>query len=197
MRGPARRLAACLWLLAGTATAQLLPNSSGWHTWRVAALDGSNHGCCYSWQFGKGARGGACRLSGNGLEAAKLGHSVGMQPGQHSKHVRIFARLDQGRIIDAQAVSDRCPVDADVELDDLGTIDAQVSLSWLQRAWREQDGDEDLLQVIAQHAGGDEALIDLVEDPDLDQARRKGALFWLAESATDRAVAWFDNLLTN
>ncbi len=196
MRGLAGMLAVCLWSSAVTATAQSLPKSSGWYTWRVAALDGNNNSCCYSWQFGE-STGGACRLGEDGLEAAQTDRSTSMRPGQRSTDVRIFARLEEGRIVDARALSTQCPVDAAVQLEDLGSIDAQVSLAWFRSAWGQHEGEESLLPVIAQHAGGDEVLIDLAEDPNLDKSQRKKALFWLAESATDRAVAWFENLLNN
>ena len=162
----------------------------------MPAAEPGSANCCYRWHSGPGRR-GACRLGERGIEAADIEPLADTPAGAPSTELQVFARLERGRITDAIALSADCPVEVAVDLEDLGQIDPQLSLSWLRSAWREGVGDEDLLHVVAEHAGGDAVLIDLVENTQLDDSQRKAALFWLAESASDRAVAWFDALLND
>lgn len=175
--------------------AEQLPAATGWHTWRSAAIEGGASGCCYRWSSGNSAQ-GTCRLTDDGMETAETTLSIAMPSGRPTNEIQVFARLSKGEIVAAQALSTNCPVEVDVELEDLGQIEANTSINWLSASYRDgRDPDDHLLHVLSQHRGGDGALIRLIENQELEDSERKAALFWLANTASESAVAWFDDVL--
>lgn len=230
----------------------------GWHTWRVAAIDDAPDWCCYDWNAGQATR-KACNL---GSKHINYGHSD--EQASAPEFMQMYALIDDGRIARLRTLSPRCEVVSNDTLTDLGIVDTDMSVRWLEEEiaprsklspqalaavavhegaaartrledvarrdrdlenrkdavfWMAQvrvadsgstirelmrnDDNEELRQhalfAYSQSAAPDriEALIAVIEDRDLSQGDRKNALFWLAQTESDQAIAYLERLLVS
>jgi len=228
----------------------------GWHTWRVAALDDAPDWCCYDWNAGQATR-KACNL---GSKHINYGHSN--EQASAPEFMQMYALIDDGRIARLRTLSPRCEVESNDTLTDLGIVETDTSVRWLEEEiaprsdlsphalaaisvhegaaakntledvarrgrdlenrkdavfWMAQsriadsgstvrelmrdDDDAEIRQhalfAYAQSAAPDriEALIAVIEDRSLSQGDRKKALFWLAQTESDQAIAYLERLL--
>jgi hypothetical protein len=82
----------------------------------------------------------------------------------------------------------------------MGEVDYSASVAWLlQQVAANSRVADGALAAISAHAGDDAfvALTDLLEDRDREQKTREQALFWLAQSDSERAFDYLDALLSN
>jgi hypothetical protein len=165
----------------------------GWVTWRVEAGQDVGHWCCSTWSAGK-ATSTACRLDGGGLTMNSD------DPGfQSTGEMQIYVKLENGRATKIRTLSPQCPVESAAAVRDLGLLDADESLDWLQQ----QVGanarlSSDALLAISAHRSPQavQRLVAAIENPDLGKKVREEALFWLVNQGSDEAYAWLDQLLT-
>jgi len=101
---------------------------NGWHTWQVDAVEGAPEMCCFSWRSGNATR-KQCDLDGrNG------GFSGSDEASSSDSDVQIFALMEAGVATRIRVLSTNCPVIADSGISDLGPIDTDDSIDWLQRS---------------------------------------------------------------
>lgn len=188
------------WLLAGSIHACLLATSlfaadaavadpfnggkgqDGWYSWRVPAVQPNPVWCCFDWNSDKGSsrnyEAGVCDL-----DSRNHGFTSSDQGSPSTSDVRIYARLEQGKIRDLRPLSPACEVRSKSPVIDLGPVETSQSLSWLQedQLSKKLEADQRLLAV-ATHAGHEAGEIlwqSARKDADLET--RKSAVFWMAQ----------------
>ena len=164
-----------------SAAEPLALSADGWHSWSVTAPADGAWRCC-----GCDTRTiGPCDTS-SGTAAAGTGH------------VRILARLEQGRPAKIEALGAGCRVRTTAAIQDHGPQDTAASVAWLRQflAPGSRVGSE-ALAAIAAHEGADafRAIVSVIESP-APESLRQEALFWLIQSGSDEGFAYLDRLLT-
>ena len=193
----ARVLAFALLFVAwtdGGAAEFTAPADDGWHVWRVQGAAGGANACCYRWR-GSNISTQGCDLDGRHRDSISLGECdiAGDQ-------LSVYVRVDAGRVTRIRALTANCPLTTRTAVNDMGEVDNNASVAWLLR---QVDADSrvavDALAAISAHAGDDAfvALTSLLEDRDRRQKTREQALFWLAQSESDRAFDYLDALLSS
>lgn len=151
--------------------------SEGWHTWQIEAVDNAPEMCCFTWR-NSAASGKQCDLDqGNG------GFSTSDDSLSSNRSVQIFALMKAGEAAQLRAFSSSCPVVADTEISDLGRVNADESVDWLQQFI---DGDEDksshAIAAIAVHEGSKarKVLLDNAKAGN-EAEKREAVIFWMAQ----------------
>ena len=168
--------------------------SEGWHTWQIEAVDSAPEMCCFSWRNSTASR-KQCNL-----DQKKGGFSTTDDSASSNESVQIFALMKAGEVTDLRAFSSSCPVVAESEIVDLGPIDADASVDWLQQFI---DGDEDdssdAIAAIAVHRGSTarNVLLYTAKSGNEEEIREE-AIFWMAqvrvnETADDIKRFMFDD----
>ena len=113
--------------------------------------------------------------------------------------LQVYASIKSDRPVKIRIRSDSvCWDDFRVDAQDLGPIDALLSIGWLRRYISPPtDLSSDVLMAISQHAGELPVKIlgDIVKTGS-DRDLRGEALFWLAQSDNDDAFLLLDSLLS-
>lgn len=168
-------------------------SEDGWVTWRVESTDHPGYWCCATWSAGK-ATPTTCELDSRGIRISS-DHPV-FEP---SGEMQIYVKLEGGKARRIRTLSPQCPVEADGDINDLGTVATDDSLDWLIA----QIGDDtrtasDALLAISAHAGprAIETLVSAIENRAFARKVREEALFWLVNSGSDEAYEYLDRLLT-
>ena len=166
----------------------------GWVTWRVEAGEDVGYWCCATWSAGK-ATTTSCQLEGGGVNINNDDPSF-----QATGEMQVYVKLEDGEAVTIRTLSPQCPVETEGDIRDLGLVATDQSLEWLN----DQVGDKrrlssDALLAISAHEGAQavQALVSAVENRALEMKVREQALFWLANSGSDEAYAYLDQLLTN
>ena len=149
----------------------------GWHTWQIEAVDDAPEMCCFSWQSGTATR-KQCNLDGrNG------GFSSSDDSSSSERAVQIFALMKAGEVARFKVLSASCPVIADSKITDLGPVDTDDSVDWLEtRIESDDDFASNAIAAIAVHKGrkARNVLLDIAK-PGNDEGRREDAIFWMAQ----------------
>jgi hypothetical protein len=162
--------------------AELALPREGWASWQVPAAEGAPDWCCFSDWNTRNASKRLCRLD-------RKGGSFGTRDGETTDSVRVYARVAGGRIERLKALSSTCPVEADTQIQDLGSVSADESARWLVALLTQSERDakmrdevgDDALAALAIH-GGDvayDALVGIARR-DTREDSREQAVFWLA-----------------
>lgn len=188
MKAPARAilLTAALALHHGASAAALdALEGDGWYTWRTEAAEQASAWCCHPWA--------PCDLDRRYAGYRSCGDSH-----PTDGFVQVYVRIESGEIVKLRALSPSCAVKAERPIQDLGTVDAAVSLRWLQRQVGMNPVSTDALAAIAMHRGEGavDALIAVLTNRQLQLAVREEALLWLAHSESDRGLAVVERLIT-
>lgn len=149
----------------------------GWHTWQVRAAEAAPEMCCFSWTSGSVTR-KQCDLDGrNG------GFTSSDDSSTSNVGVQIFALMKAGVASKIRLFSSTCPVRANTSIIDLGPIETDDSVEWLQQ--QVSNGDDtrsNAIAAIAVHEGkkARDALVDIA-NPGNDEDDRKDAIFWIGQ----------------
>lgn len=168
------------------------PAADGWHTWRVAASTKAPDSCCFTWNSGTVTRKG-CDLD------SKHGNYGSIRDGATaSGELQLYALLESGKPVKLRALSSQCAVTADSEISDLGLIEVDDSIDWLQRHIEPRSEiSSDAIMAITLHSGDRPvAILAAIVKAGSDRKIREEALFWLGQSDSDAAFDVFDRLLS-
>ena len=190
-----RHLLLCAALLAFAAPAARADlkalRADGWHSWQVAAIGSASPICCFSWRGGVTSQCG-CNLDGHAGGVGSAGEFQGA-----SGDLQVYVRTEGGRVREIRALSADCPVTTEAEIAVLDPVTSSESIDWLSSQVR-VDGrlaDEAIMAISLHAGGGIDRLIEFVEDGSIDRNLRETALFWLANSDSDQAFAYLDEIL--
>ena len=165
----------------------------GWYSWRVPVHQPASNWCCFDWNAGVAQR-RSCDLDG---QSGGYGHDeqlIGI-----SDEMQLYVRMRGGKLAKLWALSSNCPVTARSKIVHLGPIAADISAKWLERATTDDSNKE-----VREHAmfalsklgeRGVDVLISIVKDRNRDHDGRKKALFWLAQSESERGLDYIAQLL--
>ncbi len=113
--------------------------------------------------------------------------------------VRIYVRINDGSPTRIRFRGKACMMDEPTDFQDLGVIDNEFSIAWLvEKVGADSRVSEDAIAAISAHAGDAAftALTGLLEDRGRGKKTREQALFWLAQTNSDRAFAYLDALIS-
>lgn len=150
------------------------PAADGWYAWEVAAVEGLGERCCYQGRWDR-------RMTRHcDLEARSGNYMVDSE--SSTDEIRIYALLRDGNLARLQSLSPECPVTANAPLSNLGRVETDASLGWLQRQLEPATKlDSEIVAAIAAHRGQRAAafLVQTARGTG-DTARRRDAIFWMA-----------------
>jgi len=162
-------------------SAELALPRDGWVSWEVAAVDDAPNWCCWS-DSRPGTAPKPCRLDG-----FRDGYSS--RDGETTDTVRVYARLNGGKVERVRALSATCPVHAGTEIQDIGKVAADDSARWIAMLLQPANADivtrrligKDALAALAIHEGNiaQQALATIAASDARDETRKE-AVFWLA-----------------
>lgn len=169
----------------------LEPGREGWQTWRVESLGKEFDACCFS---GKSI--------GCNLERRKLTFLAGHDCSDVAGYVQVYALMREGVPEQIHLLSSECPVDMGAELRDLGDTSADETVQWLHgvaTSLQENAAQDQAIFALSQFPGnvGVSELVAVIESRDVEKDMREQALFWLASSESDEALAYLDHLLSS
>jgi HEAT repeat protein len=150
--------------------------NDGWHTWQVEAVDDAPEMCCFSWRSGAASR-KQCDLDGrNGVFGS------GDDPSTSDSAVQIYALMKGGGVTKIRALSSSCPVVSDSQITDLGLIDPDDSVDWLEQFIGGKEFGSDALAAVAVHDGAmARTMLTDAAKPDNKSELREEAIFWMAQ----------------
>jgi len=177
------RFVFCLFLLAAAIHSHAAPveiaglGENGWHTWQVKAVESAPEMCCYTWKKGAASR-RQCDL-----DQRSGGFSSTDDESLAGDDVQIYAQLTSGHVTRIRVLSAHCPVTADTEIKDVGIVNTNESVAWLQPLVA--DGGKlssDAIAAVAVH-DGTHARDVLIETAKSGRRRddREEAIFWMAQ----------------
>jgi hypothetical protein len=166
--------------VASSVEAADLDLRDGWTSWQVEAVEDAPAWCC--WKDSRHTMPRACNLDegrdGYGTRDGERGAGV----------VKLYARVNGGRLERLQALGPDCPVETKTQVRDLGPVAVDDSARWLAARAKENGKLEagrrefvDPLAALAMHrsAFAEESLAGFART-DARAATRKSAVFWLA-----------------
>jgi hypothetical protein len=168
-------------LSSSGATAELTLPPDSWASWQAAAVEDAPDMCCWIGMKGDAASRSVCKLDD---QRGNLGN----RDNAKTDAVRVYVRLEGGKIERLRALSASCEVETTTPIRDLGEVAADDGARWLlaqhRRAAEMKQGDsrDNLVTAIAMHRG------DVAHDGLASIARagdhakfRQPAIFWLAK----------------
>ena len=193
-RFPALAISLLAALAAEQARAEVIDLAmDGWHTWRVAAADNAPDWCCFQWNRGIAST-GECDLDGRQINyGSSRDNPTG--PGE----MQIYALVDDGSVVQIRTMSPSCPVKTRIPVFDLGAIDGQQSINWLEREIAPKSRmSSHALAAISVHERNVaiDTLVKVIENRGASNDNRKQALFWLANTDSNEAFAYLDRVLS-
>jgi hypothetical protein len=122
--------------------------ADGLYTWRVAATEDAPAWCCACW-----TRDASDALACD-LDSRHVSYGEGDEFLPASEEIQIYARIESGKAWRIRALSPRCAVTTRSEVVDLGVVEVDESLAWLQsNATATAAARRDALVAIAAHRG--------------------------------------------
>ena len=122
---------------------------SGWSSWAVKAAPGARNWCCFT-NFGNSAE--RCNLDAREQSYGSRDHSS-------TDKIRLYAKVDAGKLAQLRVFGASCPVDSNSPVTDLGELDAKPSLAWLDQGMTQEKLSADtLLAAMAMHEQADSYL---------------------------------------
>jgi hypothetical protein len=181
MRNTASWLSALALAAQACAADPTLP-SDGWASWQADAVEDAPAWCCWSSWDNHGAPSTPCPLDGKG-------QGFGSRDGASTDAVRVYARLESGKINRLRVLAASCPVESKTPIHTI-EMTTEDSARWLIGVINEQGKDpgargaldEEALAALAMHRGqrAQDALATLARTHTRTETRKK-ATFWLAE----------------
>ncbi|MCI0517651.1 MAG: hypothetical protein L0Y45_07450 [Woeseiaceae bacterium] len=168
----------------GSDASGLAIGKDGWYSWRVAAHAGTSEWCCGLWNSGEQ------RQTGCDLDGRNRNISITDSGGYSAGEMQIYALLDAGKPRQVRTLSTQCQVSTERPISDLGLVNTDTSLDWLQKFVESRSKlSSDVLAAISIHEGARarDALIDIARNgPDAEQ--RKDAIQWLGLARIDETT---------
>ena len=126
--------------LAGRALA------SGWSSWSSKAAVNARNWCCFETMGNTPKR---CNLDARSQSYGSRDHST-------TEQIRLYAKVESGKLTQLRVFGASCPVDSNTPIQELGALDAKLSLRWLDQLMRRETLSADtLLAAIAMHEQAD------------------------------------------
>lgn len=149
--------------------------NEGWHTWRIESVEDAPEMCCFGWKSGTTTR-RQCDLDGRNGGFSSSDNSV--SPGGSAQ---IYALMSAGTVTRIRAFSSDCPVIADSTITDLGRIETDDSVDWLEQHVS-GNATSNAIAAIAIH-NGPAALNVLLDTAKVgnEEDNREDAIFWMAQ----------------
>lgn len=162
--------------LASTAAGLQLP-SNGWVTWEVQATKGAPNWCC-SEKNTAGMVATACDLDEDSHQYVSSDDAS-----DSTQMLNVYAQQQDGKTVDLRILSAQCPVTSQSAIAELGAVDQQSSVDWLQQRLDQNRAlHQQVVAAIAMHAG------DVARDLLIATAKtaekmklRKSAIFWMGQ----------------
>jgi hypothetical protein len=167
--------------------------TDGWHKWRVTAAENAPDWCCFQWNSG------ISKQKSCDLDKRRNGYSSSDDQNKVISEMQIYVLTSDGEPKKIRALSSQCRVTAKTEITDLGFLETDDSVEWLQEHIDpHSEISSDVMAAISTHDGERpvSVLMDVVRD-NANMDNRKDALFWLAISGSDSAYEFLDRLLSN
>jgi HEAT repeat protein len=165
--------------------------ADGLYRWRVAATDDAPSWCCFRWTGGS-AVDCECDLDSRHVNYGSSDDIIGS-----SGEMQIYARIESGKVVRIRALSPHCAVTSQLEVTDLGVVDVDESLAWLEASVTPAASiSSDALAAIAVHKGNAALrfLVDTAEGgPTLEL--RKEAAFWMSQARISEAAGELERLM--
>ena len=164
--------------------------TDGLYTWRVASTEDAPPWCC------------ACRdnspvASACDLDSRHASYSVSDEFQAPKGEMQIYALIESGKARHIRVLSPLCEVTTRRDVVDLGLIEVDESLAWLEGhvASREPVG-TDALAAIAVHKGS-AALRFLIDTADAGPTKdlRKEAIFWMSQARIGESAGELERLM--
>ena len=154
-------------------------SSDGLYTWRVPATEEAPAWCCFRW-MNDSPIAGVCDLDGRQNGFGSHDDRKRTLDGE----VQIYASIQSGKVEHIHALSPDCPVKSKREIRDLGAVDVDESLGWLEaQVQPHARAGSDALVAIAMHLGSAALryLSDLAGNAESIMELRKDAIFWMGQ----------------
>ena len=152
-------------------------SADGWHTWRVAAVAETPTWCCFEW-----SRGVSSPVSCD-LDRRHGGYQSSERVPEVTGQIQVYALIESGVTTQLLALSPQCPVTSTDPVADLGLVDVDLSLAWLEdRVGEDSPVGSDAIAAIAAHES--ESALEFLLDaagPASDPETREEAIFWMAQ----------------
>ena len=149
----------------------------GWYTWQVDAVEDAPNWCCYGERLDR-YYGGGCDIED--LDTRFSSFDSDDQPVQQ---MQVYVQMSGGAVRQVQTLGDACPIQSDSDVRNLGRIEAEESMRWLERVIEPHSRNStQALGSIAVHAGmaAQEFLVGVADNGD-EIENRKDAVFWLGQ----------------
>jgi hypothetical protein len=168
--------------------------ADGLYTWRVASADDVPAWCCGCWNESR--QGGACDLdSRHGSFGVLNDVWHGLQA--PDEEMQIYALIEAGVARRIRVLSPSCPVTSRRDVVDLGVVEVDESLEWLEdRVVPGESPGGGALAAIAAHRGP-AAMQFLVEMADAGPTPglRKDAIFWMSQARIGESAGELERLM--
>ncbi len=164
----------------------------GWHTWQVEAVETAPDMCCFSWRSGSVTK-KQCNLDGRrgGFSSSDESASAG--------NIQVFAFVTSGEATKIRVFDSSCPVVANSAITDLGPIEADDSVEWLEKFIANGNAPgSDAIIAIAVHDGrkARDVLIETAQ-PGNPRDHREEALFWMGQVRLGETRSELKNYIFN
>jgi hypothetical protein len=163
----------------------------GWHTWRVSTTEVGADQCCFEWYSGE-ARRTACDL-----DSRRVSFGFSDSVADESALIQIYALVQDGEVTKIRALSSQCPVTTKTEIADMGIVESDDSIRWLEKFVTPRTKmSTHALAAISVHGGTNSLnmLVDVAQH-DASLENRKNAIFWLVQTESEQAFAYIERLL--
>lgn len=187
--------AAVLMLMAGrdtTAAGLDALSADGLYTWSVAAVDEAPAWCCYRW-INDSPIGGTCDLDRRQDGFGSHDDADRTLDGE----VQIYVSIESGKTERIHALSPRCPVKSRREIRDLGPIEVDESLGWLETQVQPRaPQSSNALAAIALHLGSAAMrYLDELANAGPVTEIRKDAIFWMGQLRITESAGVLERLM--
>jgi hypothetical protein len=165
-------------------------NADGLYTWRVAATEGAPPWWCICWP-GDPAVTRECDLDSRNI-------SYGTGESLHaSGEMQVYALIESGKARRIRTLSPQCAVRSRRDVVDLGVIEVDASLAWLEgNVTSSAPAGSDALAAIAVHRGS-AALRFLIDTADAGATTelRKDAIFWMSQARIAESAGELERMM--
>lgn len=191
----AKAAVVCLLLITIPAKSSVaaLPEAGadGWHSWRVDVVDSAPELCCFSWNNGIATK-KRCNLDGRHGGFSTTGNNP-----FPSDEIQIYAMMRSGATTKIRVLSSQCPVATESAITDLGSVDVDASVDWLQRHFSLPSRvSTEAVTAVALHAGDGarQLLVDTARS-DANEENRESAIFWMAQVRIGETAAELQKIM--
>jgi hypothetical protein len=163
--------------------------SNGWASWQVPTFTNSRAWCCLELDITT-----ACKLDDRNSGFAS-------HDGKTTDAMRIYAHFSGGKLDHVRTLSADCAVQSAGAIRNL-SLSEEVSVDWLagvldDKSQTAKDLRTEVMMALSAHRApqATRALIGIAQNKLLPREERKRAIFWLAQSGSDSALAYLDQVI--